>query len=303
MSDESKTYKFFEEQLKIADKKLRELEQRQASFKSKEAILSPETQVKILLTKLADYEKSLTENKTKRIGKEARLAVIRELQKTGSTNIPATEVSDSPSREKYIAKLRGELLDMEIRKDELLQRFRPTYKEVVELEHNIAATQKKIQREIQQIIEQEETAVKVLRAEERELKKLIDQTNQQVKEFSQKEYEIAQISRGIDDNRAVYSMLLKQREEARISGAKSERDVKIKVISPAVIPNKPVKPKKLLNLVLAMILGLTGGFGLAWYQEVKESSANYADAHTSPDGLNLRDSVHEIESEESGSPS
>ncbi|MFQ5770535.1 MAG: GumC family protein, partial [bacterium] len=208
--DESDTYKFFEEQMKIAGEKLRELEQRQATYKNQEDVISPQAQVEILLSKLADYEKSLTTVRTKRIGKEAKLAVIKEqMEKDSQINIPSTEVSDSPSREKYIAKLKGELLDMEIQRDRLLQRFKPTYEEIVELNRNIAATKEKIKGEIQQIIEQEETAIKTLYAEEKALQRSIDKINQEVSKFAQKEYEIIQLSRGIDDNREVYSMLLK----------------------------------------------------------------------------------------------
>lgn len=293
--DESDTYKFFEEQMKMADEKLRELEHRQASYKHQEELISPETQGDILLTKLADYEKSLTAVRTKRIGKEAKLTVIKEQMEKGSEiNIPSTEVSDSPSREKYIAKLKGELLDMEIQRDRLLQRFKPTYEEIVDLERNIAATKEKMKNEIQQIIEQEETAIRALKAEEQALQKSIDTINQEVREFAQKEYEFTQLSRGIDDNREVYSMLLKQREEARISLAKLERGVKIKVISPAVVPNKPIKPRKRLNVALAIFLGLVSGLGLAFFMEYHDHSINTADELEQLAGIPALGSVREI---------
>ena len=56
---------------------------------------------------------------------------------------------------------------------------------------------------------------------------------------------------------------LKQREEARISLAKLQEDVKIKVINPAVAGVNPVSPNKKLNVLLAILFGLIGGVGLA----------------------------------------
>jgi len=266
--DESKAYKFFEAQLIITDDKLRNLEQSLASYKHQEEIVSPQKQADILLSKLEDFEKRLTAVRTKRIGKKAILTVIYEQSKNSSEiNIPSTEASDSPSREKFIAKLKGELLDIQMKRDELLQRFKPTYHVVVELERNIAATMQKIKNEIEQIIVLEETAIKALKAEEYELSKSIKEINAQIGDFAQKEYEVIQLGRGIDDNREIYSMLLKQREETRISLAKSERGVEIKIISPAVIPKKPIKPRILLNVALAMIFGLLGGLGLAFFEE------------------------------------
>ena len=120
----------------------------------------------------------------------------------------------------------------------------------------------------------EETAIRALKAEEDALQQTINNLNKQIEDFAQKEYELTRLSRGIDDNREVYSMLLKQREEARISQAKSERGVKIKVISPALAPSVPIKPKKKLNVLLATILGLVSGFGLAFFVEYFDHTLN-----------------------------
>jgi len=244
ISSESDTYKFFEEQMTLADQKLRDLEQRQADFKGQKEVGSPEMQRMILMTRMTDYEKSRTNVQTKRIGKQAKLAVFREqMNKGGIINIPSTETSDSPSREKYIAKLKGDLLDMEIRKERLLQKFTPQYKEVTDLENQIVATKLKIESEIRQIIEMEETSVRALRAEERILSRQIEKIKDEIRNLAQNEFEYNQISRGIEGEQEIYSMLRKQREEARLSLAKLEKGVKINVISQAVEPMEPVKPK------------------------------------------------------------
>ncbi|NIR51884.1 GumC family protein [candidate division KSB1 bacterium] len=295
--DESETYSFFEEQMKVADEKLRDLEHRLAEFKNKQEIISPEFQGEILLTKLADYEKSLTAVQTERIGKEAKLSVLmQQIENGNELNIPSTEVSNSLSHEKYIAKLRGELLDMEIKRDRLLQRFKPTYEEVVELENRIAATKKIIRNEVQQIIEQEKTAIRALKAEEQALQKSIAKINENIKKFTEKEYEFSQLSRGIDDNQEVYSMLLKQREEARISLAKLERGVKVKVISPPVVPQKPVKPRKFLNIILGIMLGAMCGLGLAFFLEYNDHSISSVEEMEKMTGLPALGSVREIKS-------
>lgn len=288
--DESKSYKFFEEQIRIADEKLRELENRQAEFKQQKEILSPVEQRAILLAKLADYEKSLTTVRTQRIGKEATLAVIQErLQNGQDINIPSTESSDSPSREKHIARLRGELLDMEIQRERLLQKFTPKYEEVVDLEQQIAATKSKIGTEIQQIADMEATFIRGLKAEEGELQQMIDKITREIKEFTRNEFEYSQLSRGIDDNREVYSMLLKQREEARISLAKLERGVRVRIISPAVAYAEPVKPRKMLIITIAAFLGLVSSLGIALLVEFFERAIGAPDELEQLAGMPLRE--------------
>lgn len=293
---ESDTYKFFEEQMEIADEKLRILERGRANYKNKEKIISPLTQGNILLKKLENYEESLTDVQTKRIGKEAKLEVIKEQLEMGSQiNVPSTEVSESRSRQGYIAKLKGGLLDQELQKQKLLQRFKPTYQEIIDLEQDIAATKQHIRMEVLDIIQQEETSIRAHKAEELALHNSITNIYQEISEFALKEYEFTQLSRGIEDSREVYSMLRKQREEARISLAKKQRGVKIRVISPATVPFEPTKPKRKLCVFLAIILGSVGGLGFAFLAEQFDQSVSTTTELKQSTGLNVLGSVKEYE--------
>lgn len=270
---ESGDYQFLNKQITLAEEKLNGLEQRLSQFKQAQEITSPDAQRNILLSKIADYEKALTTVRTKRISKETLLIIVKEQMASGAdVNIPVTETSDSPSREKYITKLRGELLDLELQRSKLLQKYTPEYEEVVNLGKAIASIRVHIENEIKQIVESENTAIRALNAEEQVLTGTIRNLNGQIKHLAKKEYELNQLSRGISDNREVYSMLMKQREEARISQAKLERGVKIKVISPALTPTKPFSPQKKRNLFLGVIVGLITAFGLALLLEHFEVS-------------------------------
>jgi succinoglycan biosynthesis transport protein ExoP len=297
---ESEEYQFFTEQIQVAEDKLRELEERQTQFKQSEAIISPSVQSDILLANIADYEKALTDVRTQRIGKEAMLNVIKQQMINGDkANFPVTESSNSLSREKHIARLRGELLDLELKRDQLLQKFTPEYEEVVNLEQAIASTRKRIEKEIDEIVELEETSIRAMKAEEQALQNTIEELNGQIKAFARKDYELTQLSRGIEDNREVYSMLLKQREEARISQAKLEQGVKIKVISPALVASQPIRPNKRLNLLLAMILGLVSGFGLAFFAEYFDHTVNSPDEVEERLGLPVWGAIKTVDFEKS----
>jgi polysaccharide biosynthesis transport protein len=275
LANESGTYDFFENQINIADKKLQELEKKQTKFKQENQLISPESHQQILLNKLTDFEKKLTEVRTKIIGKKAILSVISEQMKSGKKlSIPKTETSDSPSREKYIGDLKGKLLDLEIQKEALLQIYTPKYEEVVNLEKQIEATKAKLYNEIAQIIEMEETGIRALEAEESALQSSINQITMEIRNFAEKEYEYNQISRGLEDSHEIYSLLLKQREESGISLAKLDKGVKITIINKAFIPTDPVLPNKKLNLALAVFLGLFAGLSLAFFLEFFDHRIN-----------------------------
>ncbi len=265
--DQSAAYKFFQEQLRLADSSLRQLQQRQASYKQSAAMISPEAQRTILLNRLSDYESRLTEVRTSRIGKEARLEVLKQELARGKVGVPSIESSDSPSREKHIAKLRGELLDLQMQREQLLTRFTPQYEGVRNLDKQIAATQRQIAEEVEQIIQMETVAIAALRSEEEALQSSIAAIKRDIQALAVQEYEFSQLSRGIDDNQQIYSMLLRQREEARISLAKMQRGVSARVISPAEAPLYPMRPRKRLNMALGLLFALFGSLSIAFLAE------------------------------------
>lgn len=262
--DQSESYKFFQEQLRMADAKLRELQEKQASYKQAAAMISPEAQRTVLLNRLSDYEARLTEVRTARIGKEARLEVLKKELAEGRVGVPSTESSDSPSREKHIAKLRGELLDLQLRREQLLARFTPQYEGVRNLDKQIAATQRQIAEEVEQIIQMETVAIAALRSEEEALESSIARIKADIQALARQEYEYAQLSRGIDDNQQIYSMLLRHREEARISLAKMQTGVSVRVINPAEPPLYPVRPNKRLNAALGLLLAACASLTVAF---------------------------------------
>lgn len=249
---------FFDRQLSTAAGRLDSLQFMMARFKSEEEIISSSKQGEILSKKIADFENALTSAKTERIGREAKLKIIKSQLNQNNFNIPVTEISDSPSQKDYLTKLKNQLLEFEMSRERLLQKYKPGYSEVVEIENEIQTTKTHIRKEVDQIINQEETAIQVLLAEEETLENSIKQLYQQIKNHSQQEYKLSEINRDIEDSQEMYSLFRKQREEARISLAKAENIIKIRIIEPPVVPNDPIKPKRKMNILLSILVS----FGL-----------------------------------------
>lgn len=293
--DESETYNFFEEQMQITDKKLRELEHDQSEFKKNSEMISLETQKNILLERLTDFEKRLTDIRTKRRQKAATLNVMKDqLAHADIVKMPVIESSDNSAHWAHIIKLRDELLDLELQREIVLQKFTPEYQEAINLEQQINATREKIDSEMKQIIEMEEINILSLIAEENVLKQSVVNTSNEIRDLAQKEYEYSQISRGIEDNREIYSMLLKQREEARISLAKLQKGVRVKIISPAVVPIHPINPRTRLKIAVAIVLGLVCGLGFAFLWEYFDHTFTFPDDVELYTGLALLGSVRDL---------
>ncbi len=115
-----------------------------------------------------------------------------------------------------------------------------------------------------------EIEIQTYQAQEHALKEVIDNYKLSLTTIPNKELRLAQLLRDKDVNENIYMMLLQKREEAKI--AEAERVGNIRIIDPAKTPSRPVKPRKLLNLVLGFILGSIMGLGLAFLFEYLDTS-------------------------------
>ena len=88
------------------------------------------------------------------------------------------------------------------------------------------------------------------------------------------EQELTRLTRGRNVNEQIYSMLLQRLETARITQKleDSENKTRFKIIEPARLPLRPIKPNKLKIAFLGIMLGTAGGFGCAYSAEYMDSS-------------------------------
>ena len=78
------------------------------------------------------------------------------------------------------------------------------------------------------------------------------------------------LKREADSNKLIYDSLLQRQKEAAVSA--SLRASNIRIVDPAEVPNRPVRPRKALNLALGSLMGLVLGVGLAFFQEYLDNS-------------------------------
>ena len=91
-------------------------------------------------------------------------------------------------------------------------------------------------------------------------------------------------------------MLAKRYEEARISEVMEPTDVQI--VDVAIAPERPIKPRKTLNVAIAAVLGLFVGTGLAFALEYMNRTIRTADDVEQYLGLPVLGSIPAVDSEE-----
>jgi tyrosine-protein kinase Etk/Wzc len=86
----------------------------------------------------------------------------------------------------------------------------------------------------------------------------------------QKELRHSELERAAKTTEAVYAMLQARYKEAEIAAAAT--DASIRLVDEAVLPRRPVSPKPLVNLALAMMAGLMIGVGGAFLRDSSDRS-------------------------------
>ncbi len=274
---DERSSEFFDKQIAQLKGQIDKAEKEGMEYKSREKVLSPTDQTTILFQSLASFDHELTKVRSERIAHEASLRIFREqVAQKNDLIIPSTESTNGLSQHAYYNTLKTALASLEIKRSALLDKYTEKHPAVTAITAEIEANKAKIKETQEDIIKGEETAAKALLAQESALAQRMNQVVGSISDLSRQEYELGLISIGLTDLRAVYSMLVRQREEARLAANQKEYLIQVRLLEPALLPNDPVKPNKPLLLSLAVLVGLMVAFGLAFFVEYFDHSVNNA---------------------------
>ena len=107
-----------------------------------------------------------------------------------------------------------------------------------------------------------------LRAKAGEQRIQLASARNDLKAINDSEVSLSQVQREVGIQEANYKKYLDKLEQARIDQALEMVKISnISIVQPATYPVKPVRPKKMLNIVLGLFLGIFGGIGLAFISE------------------------------------
>lgn len=118
--------------------------------------------------------------------------------------------------------------------------------------------------------------VSELSAEMNMIRTKIDTTQKELEgiqsDLADKEHNQEAIKRNVDLSQGTYDAFLNKYEETRITESTEVGDSTINVISHAVIPDRPIGPRKMLNLAVAGVIGIMIGVVIAYFKEYWRTS-------------------------------
>lgn len=106
------------------------------------------------------------------------------------------------------------------------------------------------------------------------VKKEIQFYNNRIKRIPEVELELTKLTRDYSTMRSRYQSLLQKKIDARMAEQleRRQKGEQFKVLDPAIIPKKPVKPDVKKVMLIALMAGLGIGCGLAYLKEIMDGS-------------------------------
>jgi uncharacterized protein involved in exopolysaccharide biosynthesis len=235
-------------------------------YREQSGLVSVEEKQSLTVKKLAEFNSNYIEAKAKRLEMESRLEELRRASRQPELLESSPIVINNP----LIQRLKGQLVELEVTRSKLLKTFRDKHPEVVKVQSQIDEISQKIREEVGRLALSIESEYNALKARENAMLQAVNQYRDEAQSLAKKEIQYGILKREADSNQQLYDVLLKRLKETGLSQGLDSSNVRI--VEPAVTPIHPVKPRKLLNLAIGVVLGLGTGLVLAFFVEYMDDT-------------------------------
>ncbi len=273
---------FLEKQLSTYDQKLKQSENDLEAFKQKNQVYSLDEQRSLLLKQGMELDTNLknTNNSIEELRK--RLSSLKSQMNAISED---KEQYTQTERDKIIVEARSRLLALQLKEKELLSKYKEDSRIVTNVRKEIELVSNFLRQQEADITSKVKTGnllyqeggkealkteadLQAQLAKYEALRRQLNQVNGEIQSMDLKGKELVNLKRESTINDKNYLAYVEKVEEARISDDMNQQKMaNVSVIQPATVPAKPIKPKKMLNIILGIILGAVSGLGFAFFCE------------------------------------
>ncbi|WP_182422190.1 polysaccharide biosynthesis tyrosine autokinase [Aureimonas sp. ME7] len=195
---------------------------------------------------------------------KARLDRIQELVTSGDTNAVVAGSLDNS----VVNALRTRYLDAAKREADISNRLGRDHQQAVRLRQEMAEYSRLMFGELQRLSASYQGDYQVALAREQSLQTSVERATGVSAAANQQQVQLRELEREADTYRNLYQTFLQRYQEA--VQQESFPVTEARIITKAQPPLKPSKPKKLMLLALATILGLGAGAGLGAFREFRD---------------------------------
>ena len=245
------------EQMNTLRAKVQESSVALQNYRVKVGIMGLQEQRQITAQKIMDFNKQYLESQAQRLSAESKM---NELQRIASDRGGAQTiftVADSP----LIQRLKQEASELDTQKAKLSKTYKEKHPEILKIDAQIEQVNQRIETETKTMLRAVQTEYRVAKAREETLLGNVNRLRGEAQELNEKEIQYLNLQRESDSNQQLYEAVLKRLKETGVTGGLETNNVSI--VEDATVPRVPIRPRKMVNLIIAILVGLLIGVGTA----------------------------------------
>jgi polysaccharide biosynthesis transport protein len=217
-----------------------------------------------LQDKIAITPEKLSEFNTQLIKAETRRKELEGLNnKVSNINLRDAETIPNITSDPTIQSIRGQILKAEQNIEEFSKKYGKKHPSMIKAEEDFKILQQKKAQEIKRVIASIKNEYELARTQENVLRRTLASTKAEALNLSEKFVQYGVLTREVETNRQLYDALIKKIKEQSVT--EQVQTVNVWVVEKAEKPSSPIKPRKSMNILLSILVGLFGGIGLAFF--------------------------------------
>ena len=255
---------FLSEQIKGLQSEIEQKGKQLQGFEAEANIIALSDNETTVIDRLSQLNKALTEAQIDRSRKEA---TWNGLKNVGPDYVP--EAINNP----LIQRLREEYVRLKREYQKMEERFQPDYPELQRTKVELESARKSLDDETQNLVKGAYSEYQTALNKERLLETEFNEQKGEAFKMNSSAVLYNGLKVEIQNKKTLLDSLLRRESETGVEARlKGLRTSNVRVVDRARVPVRPSSPNKKRNLILALILGLGGGVGLAFLFDFLDNS-------------------------------
>jgi polysaccharide biosynthesis transport protein len=273
-SSKAKAAQWFTDQLDDARNKVAASQQALYLFRAKHGLLEGREHKAVAAQKITELNTELFKAEMEKAKAQTRRELLerglRGRSENGEINWANLDASTEVLSSSLIQTLRAQEIRVSGQLAELSDKYGPLHPKMARAKAELQDLRERIQQEVQKIYDSVKREYDGALARERAIREAVNRHKQEKIKLEQYEIEHGILEREAESSQHLYDIFLKVTKEADLSsGVKASNVYVADLAAPSSLP---VKPRKGLNTMLGLLLGLISGTALAFFLEGRDRS-------------------------------
>ncbi|MEJ2201224.1 MAG: polysaccharide biosynthesis tyrosine autokinase [Desulfuromonadaceae bacterium] len=229
-------------------------------------IVTLEDRLTVVPQRLSEISTQLVRAEAKRKEFEALYAKVRRV----ADNPDAAESIPTIASDGALQTIRSQILTAEQQIMEMSRKYGEKHPLMIKSRGDLTVLREKRIQEIARIVASIRNEFELSQSTERSLRSQLEKTKSEAQTLNEKYIQYGSLKREADTNRQLYDALMLKIKEQSIVG--ETQPVNLWIVERAMFPEAPAKPRKGVNLLLGLLVGVFGGIGLAFFIEYLDNT-------------------------------